>query len=212
MIENSGKDELLAEITKSAETEAEAIVRDAENSARQRIESAQAQAERIKRETRERAEERAREIKKARTANLEVQRKRILLHRQEELSKLVIERVLSNMRKLVRTPEYRDTFAASAAEACAGLGTESAVLEVSREEQHLLTDEMATRIQARVKALTGRTVEVNFAESFHTGTGVIAGSPDGRLLFDNRAEARIERHRNQIRRIIHREIIAKENG
>lgn len=212
MNDKSGKEELLSEIKKSAEKEAETIVREAEESARRRVESAQAQAERIKREARTHAEERSGNIRKARTANLEVQRKRILLHRQEELSKLVIERVLRDIRGLASSPEYRDTFTASAAEACAGLGTDSAVLEVSREEEHLVTDEMTRLIQERVRKLTGRTIEIRFAETTHTGTGAVAKSPDGRLFFDNRAEARIERHRNQIRRIIHREIIAKENG
>jgi V/A-type H+/Na+-transporting ATPase subunit E len=203
---------LLTEIAKSARTEADGILEDARKTAQQKADSAQAQAERIKREAREKAEERSESIRTSRMATLEVQKKRIRLHQQEELMQLVLKMVLENIKNKADTDEYRQVFIDWASEASMGLGTDSALLEISPSEKHLATDAVLREIKAKTRVRGGPDMQLAFSEETHPGTGIIARSPDRRLLYDNRAETRIQRHQNVIRKVIYRELIEKDSG
>lgn len=211
MNEETQKDKLvlLDEIRKKAEAEGRGIIEEARKTADQKRKAAGAQAQRIKDEARERAEARAESVRETKLANLAMQKKRIRLHRNEEIMQLVIGRVVSSLEERVDTPEYAEALEKWAVEACLGLGTEAAILETSPAERKYFDASALEKIRQKIRDRGGPRMELRFSDKSTDGAGVVARSSDGRLVYDNRIRTRIRRHENTLKKIIHQELIQK---
>ena len=211
MNEETQKDKsgLLDEIRKKGGEESRAIREEARKTAEQKQAAAEAQAERIKAEARERAEARAQSLRKTKLANLAMEKKRIRLHQNEEIMQLVIGRTVGSLEDKTGTPEYLRALEEWAVEACLGLGTDTAVLETSEKERKYFDGSTLEKIRKAVRDRGGPRMDLSLSQEAGTGIGIVARSPDGRLVYDNRVRTRIRRHKNTLRKIIHRELIQK---
>lgn len=200
---------LLGEIRKKAEAESREIIAEAEKTAEQKLTAAEAQGERIKGETKERAEARAESTRETKLANLAMQKKRIRLHQNEEIMQLVMQRVENSIEDKVDTFEYARALEGWAVEACLGIGTEAALLETSRAERKYFDPAKLDGIGKKVRERGGPRMEITLSGNDNSDPGVLARSPDGRLVYDNRIVTRIRRNKNRLRKIIHQELIQK---
>ena len=211
MNEETQKDKfvLLDEIRKKAEDEGRGIIEEARKTADQKRAAAEAQAERIQEEARQRAEARAESMREKKLANLAMQKKRIRLHQNEEIMQLVLQRTVSSLEERVHTPEYAQALETWAVEACLGLGTDAAILETSEAERKYFDPPALEKIRTEDQERGTPRMDIRLSEKNTGEAGVVARSPDGRLVYDNRIQTRIRRHKNRLRKIIHQELIQK---
>ncbi len=211
MNEETQKDKpvLLDEIRKKAEAEGRGIIEEARKGADQKRKGAEAQALRIKEEALERAEARAESMRETQLANLAMQKKRIRLRRNEEIMQLVIGRVVSSLEERVDTPEYAEALEKWAVEACLGLGMDAAILETSPAERKYFDAPALQKIRQKVRDRGGPRIELSLSDKSTDGAGVVARSPDGRVVYDNRIRTRIRRNENTLKKIIYQELIQK---
>jgi vacuolar-type H+-ATPase subunit E/Vma4 len=200
---------LLEEIRKKSEAEAREIVEEARKTAEQKQAAAEAQDERIRKEARKRAEARADSIRETKLANLAMQKRRVHLHQNEEIMQLVIGRTAETIETMVDTPEYVRALEEWTVEACLGLGTEAAVLETSGAERKYFDPPAIERIRKTVQERGGPRMELSLSENTADDVGIVARSPDGRLVYDNLVGTRLRRNKNRLRKLIHQELIEK---
>ena len=96
-----GKEQLLSQIRRHAEEEAEVELEKAEKTAEQKKESAKGKADRIRREAEERAATRIEQLKQNNASAIELQKKRIRLRHREDQVNNILSRVREKCHQMI---------------------------------------------------------------------------------------------------------------
>jgi vacuolar-type H+-ATPase subunit E/Vma4 len=203
-VDAAGKQNLLQEIKKQAEEEAEQKIADAEKTAQQKLESTKGRIERIKRDAEERAQKRIKQIEDNNESAIKILKKRLQLRRQEEIVRMVLNKVRERCKALIDTPEYSRYVKQWIAEAAIGLDQDEAVVFVSDAEKDLLTDDLIAEAERMVEDTVGKGISLQTSSNTLSRQGVVVRSKDGRLEYNNQIETKLYRNQAEIRRKIYR--------
>jgi V/A-type H+/Na+-transporting ATPase subunit E len=204
-----GKEQLLAQIRRHAEEEADEEFRKAEKTAEQKKESAKGKAERIRREAEERAANRIAQIKENNASAIELQKKRIRLRHREDQVNDILSTVREKCHQMIEDEEYPNYVKGWIKEAVLGLDTDTAVISTSEREQQFITKDLLETIEKEIQNDYGKCVTIEMDEQPARDQGVVARSKDGRLEYSNLIESRIHRNHADIRRMIYRTLYGK---
>jgi vacuolar-type H+-ATPase subunit E/Vma4 len=203
---------ILEGILGEARAEAERIRSEAAQKAAGLKESTDSQCRRILAEARERAESQKQTMLQSEETSVAAELRRIELRAREKLNEELLAKLRDRLLKLQQSPAYREICRDLIVEAAAGIGTPKVLVCVSSPEslgsrgksgidRGLLSE--AQELLAR----KGLQVELELAEDESLrGPGIVCRDPAGRLVFDNRFEARMRRMRRELVRIIAEEI------
>ena len=202
--------ELIGKIISEAEEEAAQIIREAEKEAEEKVTSAEKKKDVLMEEARARTLEQIKDMNDSADSKISMEKKRILLHSQEQLYASALTGAKEIIEEQSKTAEYRQTVKEWVVEAAAGLGTEKGVVSGGKRELKLLDDKLLKEAGKEAAALTGTPIELRPGTSPLPGTGIRIEDPEGRLAWDNRLSVRLKRKEQEIRRTIARVLDKKE--
>lgn len=198
---------LLEGIAAEAEEEAEKVRREAERQAEEIRRGAEEKAEQIRRQAEERAEQQARSIRSAKRQEVEAERRKVLLDAKERLFREAMSRLRDRMEELRREESYRQVLLGWTAEAALGLEAQELVFNGGSRERELADESFLRDAGEEVRRAGGGEVSLHLsAEVPLAEQGVVLSSADGRVVFNNRLSARLERYGSMLRRMIYRHI------
>ena len=197
---------LIGEILAEAGKENSRIISEAEDQAQKRTGNAKRQCESISREAQAKAEEQAGKIRKLNESRYMIEKKRIFLRTQEKVHSLVMDRLRERFKELAASPEYKKIIGDWAIEGAMGLGASRVLITPGQSDAKIFTKDFVKELEKKI----GKSEKISLTLSDKkqpAGHGVILSDPDGKLIFNNLLEARLERKRNEIRKIVSRELL-----
>ncbi|MDZ7792304.1 MAG: V-type ATP synthase subunit E family protein [Spirochaetia bacterium] len=195
---------LLSGISEQVEAEVKKISEDAERQAKEIVEGGRKKAESIRRDAEEKGRKQAEGILKKNAQAIEAEQRKLLLKAQEELFSKAMGRVKEKLQALTERSDYRSILKGWIVEGAIGLAEDALKVNASEQELELITDGLLREAEAEVKSMTGRSVKIERTDQPPLQKqGVILTAREGRLAFNNTAEARLDRYSTVIRRMIY---------
>jgi V/A-type H+-transporting ATPase subunit E len=202
--EESQNASLLSGITEQAEAEVKKIAEDAERQAKEIVEGARKRAESIRQDAEENGRKQSEGILKKNAQAIGAEQRKLRLKAQEELFDKAMRRVKEKLQALTERSDYRSILKGWIAEGAIGLSEDALKVNASEQELELITDEVLREAEAEVKSVTGRSVKIERTDQpLLQKQGIFLTAREGRLAFNNLAEARLERYSTVIRRMIY---------
>lgn len=210
--EESQNASLLSGISEQAEAEVRKITEDAERQAKEIVEGGRKEAESIRQDAEEKGRKQAEGILKKNAQAIEAEQRKLRLKAQEELFAKAMGRVKEKLQALTEQSDYRSILKGWIAEGAIGLSEDELKVNASEQELKLITNDLLREAEAEVKTVTGRSVQIERADGPPLQKqGVFLTAREGRLAFNNLAEARLERYSTVIRRMIYQRMEASES-
>ncbi|WP_319478169.1 V-type ATP synthase subunit E family protein [Marispirochaeta aestuarii] len=201
---------ILDGILGEAGVEAERIRSEAEQKAEELKQSTENQCRRILEEARQRAEAQRRSVLKAGETAVAAELRRIELRARERLNEELLEQLRKRLLQLEQSPGYRDICRELIAEAAEGIGTAKVLVCVPSSGKGRIDRELLAEAQELLSRRGLKTALELQEDDTATGPGIVCRDPSGRMVFDNRFEARMRRLRRELVRIIAGEIEGKD--
>ena len=203
--EESQNASLLSGISEQAKAEVKKVSEDAERQAKEIVEGARKRAESIRQDAEEKGRKQAEGILTKNAQAIEAEQRKLRLKAQEELFNKAMRRVKEKLQALTERSDYRSILKGWIVEGAIGLSEDALKVNTSEQELKLITNDVLREAEAEVKTVTGRSVKIErTAQSPLQKQGVFLTAREGRLAFNNLAEARLERYSTVIRRMIYR--------
>ncbi len=181
--------------------------REAEEYETRRLGSARAQAEALLAEAEKEASLRATEIIAAAEAKLATEKTRSGLLFREALMREAVNLARLDFGKSRERPDYAERLLSWAVEAALGVGSQEVVLDAAEYERSLLTEQMLREAEKLAGKIGGAETRIRLSDRAPLAeAGVRASSPDGRLVYDNTADARFSRMEGKIRSVVREEL------
>src|SRR6056297_211235 len=203
--EESQNASLLSGISEQAKAEVKKVSEDAERQAKEIVEGARKRAESIRQDAEEKGRKQAEGILTKNAQAIEAEQRKLRLKAQEELFNKAMRRMKEKLQALTERSDYRSILKGWIVEGAIGLSEDALKVNASEQELKLITNDVLREAEAEVKTVTGRSVKIErTAQSPLQKQGVFLTAREGRLAFNNLAEARLERYSTVIRRMIYR--------
>ncbi|MFO7731382.1 MAG: V-type ATP synthase subunit E family protein [Spirochaetia bacterium] len=203
---------LLSGITEQAEVEVKKIAEDAERQAKEIVEGARKRAETIHQDAEEKGRKQAEGILKKNAQAIEAEQRKLRLKAQEELFDKAMGRVKEKLQELTERPDYPSILKGWIVEGALGLSEDALKVNASKRELGMITDNLLREVEADVKTVTGRSVKIERTDQPPLQKqGIFLTAREGRLAFNNLADARLERYSTVIRRMIYQHMEPSES-
>ncbi|MCF7947650.1 MAG: hypothetical protein K9M94_03525 [Spirochaetia bacterium] len=203
---------LLSGISEQAKAEVKKISEDGERQAKEIVEGARKKAESIREDAEEKGRKQAEGILEKNAQAIEAEQRKLRLKAQEELFNKTMGRVKEKLQALTERSDYRSILKGWIAEGAIGLSEDTLKVNASERELKLITDNVLREAEAEVKSVTGRSVKIERTDQPPLQKqGVFLTAREGRLAFNNLAEARLERFSTVIRRMIYQHMEPSES-
>lgn len=211
MIEENGKNRLIAGIQADARKEAEQIIAKAQSSMLERKKSIDIQISRIQKEAETKAKEQVEIIRKNAKSAIAVEKKRLSLRIMDSIVNAAIDKAKDKLHALIDTPAYSEILVNWIVEAAIGLNVDEAAVNASIKEMKYITEDLLKKAVDILFSLTGKKVVIlKSADNPLLAQGIILTSKNGRTAFNNQILTRILRYQSEVRKMIYN-ILNKEN-
>ncbi len=208
-----GGDAIIQGILNEANDEASRLISKAEKSAFSLEKSWQVQHERLKAESILEAQKKKDEVLQDGRSQLAINEKRRLLQLSEQLQSEIIEQALHTAEKLIPHVNYPGILVDLITEAALGIQTTQAEVAASALEVPLITSSMLRAAEARVKEISGRSIELFPSDGQPLpGQGVVLTSLNGTVDISNQIRVRLIRFQSEIRHLIHKELLSDKSS
>jgi vacuolar-type H+-ATPase subunit E/Vma4 len=208
---NSPVKNFLEGISGQAEQEAKEIVQEADRQALEILDGARKQAQKILQDARETGNVQGNIIKTGKLKSLESEGRRIGLKAQEELFTIAINHLKEKIGSLRKRPDYKNILEGWIVEGAQGL-ERNIMVNASGYERGLLTEEVLTSAEKEITKLTGKKYIVKLSSDPPVSSpGIFVSAENGRLVFNNLVEARMQRYSKEVRKMIYRYIQAEKS-
>jgi len=200
---------LISGIESDARKEADKILGEAKKRASELRMYTEKQIESILREAEEKARTQSEAIKKKVLSGVEIEVKRKSLYLKEKIFSEVLSRVKEEFKSLIQTPSYRTVLLNWIVEAAVGLGVDEAIVSTSKNEQHLIDEELLRRAEKQVSDILGKNVKLRLSRNSGTQQGIVLTASDGRTAFNNQVATRLLRYQQKIRDLIYTQLFGE---
>jgi vacuolar-type H+-ATPase subunit E/Vma4 len=202
---------LIEGIAAEAEEEVEKIRREADQQANEIVRGAREKAEDIRRQAAERAEQQAESLRDAKRQEVEAEQRKAHLRAKEQLYHEAMDGIRRRIEALRSEEGYREVLAGWVAEAALGLEAGELILNGGDRERELADGDFLREAEEEIRRAGGGDVSLSLSEEAPLSEpGVVLSSRDGRVVFNNRLSARLERYGSRLRRMIYRHIEQQE--
>lgn len=200
---------IAAGIMADAEAEAASVVAEAEAYAASVGARAAEQAQLAEREAAAKAVAQAQAIRADAASKAAIERRKGSLSLQEGIAASVVARAIELVAAMRSSPGYRDVLRAWIAEAAIGLSADSATVNAAKEDLPFIDEALLREAEAEARSSTGKPVSLRKVEGDPVlGQGVYLVADGGRLAYDNRVAARLERDKTAVRRRVYEALAA----
>ena len=200
---------LISGIESDARKEADKILGEAKKRASELRMYTEKQIGSILREAEEKARTQSEAIKKKVLSGVEIEAKRKSLYLKEKIFSEVLSRVKEEFKSLIQTPSYRTVLLNWIVEAAVGLGVDEAIVSTSKNEQHLIDEELLRRAEKQVSDILGKNVKLRLSRNSGTQQGIVLTASDGRTAFNNQVATRLLRYQQKIRDLIYTQLFGE---
>ncbi len=200
---------LISGIENDARKEADKILGEAKKRAEELRMYTEKQVESILREAEEKARSQSEAIKKKVLSGVEIEVKRKFLYLKEKIFSEVLSRVKEEFKNLIQTPSYRTVLLNWIVEAAVGLGVAEAIVSTSKNEEHLIDEELLRRAEKQVSDILGKNVKLRLSRNSGTQQGIVITASDGRTAFNNQVATRLLRYQRKIRDLIYTQLFGE---
>ena len=200
--------DLLSGISTEAKKETEQLKAEAQKNNVSKLASVQMLKTRLIEESRVKGEKQAAQIRKSGESSLAVELRRIAFKREERLYSQILKGVRRQFSEFSESPRTNDVLVGWIVEGAIGLGIEHVVIHASVGTLPSLTPSLLKKAEQVVADLIGKDVSFSCVkDELMNGEGLLLKDHTGRLVYDNRIEARLQRYDHHIRGIIAREFL-----
>ena len=197
--QDASSDILRREIREQSENDASGILEQAEKDARRVLSDAGTHAEKVKKEIRNGAEARAEGVRRRILSGLHLEMKRQTLRAREDATARIFDAVKERLDAFRRDKGYPPFLEKLLVEGVIALEGSAFSLKAGEVERKHLTKKRLEQIQEKIETQSGRKVVLKVAEDTLDEGGVVVVSSDGRMFFDNRFSARMDRMEAELR-------------
>lgn len=200
---------LISGIESDARKEADKILGEAKKRASELRMYTEKQVESILRDAEEKARTQSEAIEKKVLSGVEIEVKRKSLYLKEKIFSEVLSRVKEVFKSLIQTPSYRTVLLNWIVEAAVGLGVDEGIVSTSKNEQHLIDQELLRRAEKQVSDILGKNVKLRLSRNSGTQQGIVLTASDGRTAFNNQVATRLLRYQRKIRDLIYTKLFGE---
>lgn len=197
--EHSSSDVLRKEIREQSEAEAAAILEQAEKESRGILDEAKAESEKVKADILRKAEVQAEAVRRRIVSGVHLEIKRQALRTREELLSKIFQAVKERLEGLRKTKAYEPFLKKMIVEGVLALDAELVEVMAGDVEKKHITRQFLSQLEKEVRKQGGKEVKLRLSEQTFPEGGVVLISSDGRMKFDNRFSARMERLEREMR-------------
>lgn len=208
-IRTNDTEAMAAGILADAEAEATALLAEARAYAAASAARAAEQAQVLAREAAAKAAAQAEAIRADAASKAAIERRKGALSLEEGIASSIVARAVELLAELRSSPGYREALLGWIVEAAIGLSADSAAVNAAKEDLPLIDEELLREAEAAVLAATGKATRLRVRPGDPVlGQGVYLTADDGRLAYDNRVSARLDRERTAVRRLVYERLAA----
>lgn len=186
-------DAICARISQDAAMEAQKIAERAQSQAQQIVARAKEESAASTEAARRRVDREIEKDKDRLLSTLNLEKKRLILDGKQAFVDKVLAEVKAIAVRWRQDPGYEDFVIGAVLEGIRVLDVHQVVVYYAAADAHIFTEGFAKRLTDRCSAVLGQSCEVTFNKSDFSDPGVIINSRDGRMMYDNRFSARLER-------------------
>ena len=190
---------LRKEIRDQSEQEASGILEQAEKEVGRVIAEARADGAKTEKAVLKKAESQADAVRKRILSGVHLEVKRQELRAREEIVKRILSTVGEKLEAFRGTKAYPPVLERLVVEGVTALDGDAFRIEGGRVEKELLTKTVISGIREKIEKATNREVSLSVGKDVIEEGGLVITSSDGRMHFDNRFSARMERTEIQMR-------------
>ncbi|MDA3958962.1 V-type ATP synthase subunit E [Oceanispirochaeta sp.] len=204
--------DLLSGISGEARKEAEQLKAEAQKNNASKLASVQVLKTRLIEESRVKGEKQAAQIRKSGDSSLAVELRRRAFKREERLNSQILKDVRRQFSNLSESPRYTEVLTGWIVEGAIGLGADHIIIHASAGTLAVLTALVLKKAEQAVADLIGKDVSISCVkDELMNEVDLLLKDQTGRLVYDNRVEARLQRYDHHIRGIIAGELLQDRN-
>lgn len=201
---------LLEEISGQAELEASVIASEADRQALEMLDGAGKQVDKILQDARKTGQAQKDMIKTRKMRSFESDKRKMRLKVQEELFTIALDQVREKIGALRERSDYADILKGWIVEGAMGLGRDI-IINASGYERGLLTEEELHGVEEEITRVYGKKYSIKLSSDPPVSSpGILISAENGRLVFNNLVESRLQRHSHAVRKMIYRYIQAED--
>jgi vacuolar-type H+-ATPase subunit E/Vma4 len=200
---------LISGIETDARAEEQKIIKEAEKLAAEKRKYAEKKIESLMNDAGEKAEEQAEAVKRKIISGVELEVKRRSMRVRDAVMQDIMDAVEKKLNSMTGNTDYRSVLINWITEAATGLDAETAQINASEKERHLIDDRLLSQVKEKVDAQTGRQIALALSDAQPLKSqGVVLTAADGRTAFNNQVKTRMLRNQREIRMLIHNALFA----
>lgn len=186
-------DILTKAIMEDAQSDAAKVREDAQQKADEIVRDANAEAASIRKDILDHAHQEAEVLKEEKLSEAKMKAQMQWLEHREVLLDKVFQEAKNRIQGLVLTSSYPKVLENLILETIANMQSDEIILHFDTISQKIISTDW-------IKELAENTqISLTIGETLQTGTGVTAGTKDGKRQFDNTLETRLQRQQQQLR-------------
>lgn len=190
-------------ILADAHSQAERLIENADRAAAAERKKTDSEISKIEEDIRAGWDTKVEKLRMREVSIARIEARRILLNAREKAVTKMFDEIERGLEALRENPgRYREGLKNLAAEAVEAVGGDEVILKFSERDKGLVNDAFLKDLEDGIKSIAGSTrFRVEFDRDLRGG-GCICISADGRIVFDNTFERRLDRLRPELRSMI----------
>lgn len=196
--ENAGL--ICAKINSEADEEVKIILEKAGKEAEKIIGAARLEAEEKKQRILKDVDVAIQKSREKIMSSLNLEKKRLVLGEKDKFIQLVLSETKKKLAEFRKDKGYPRFLEDAILEGLEVIGEINFVIYYSYLDEGIFNDVFMKRIEKLCREFKKMDCQVKFNKADFTDPGVIVNSPDGRVMYDNRVSARLERQQEEISR------------
>ncbi|MCU0651188.1 MAG: V-type ATP synthase subunit E family protein [Candidatus Omnitrophica bacterium] len=192
-VNKDNADAICAKIILDAEGESRQLFKRAEFEARQILDAAKKDAQARKDILLRDVEKEIEKAKEKVLSTLNLEKKRLILEGKQRFVDNVLAEVKKKAAGLRNDPQYPEFLADAVIEGMRVLDVSEVIVYHAACDEHIFNEGFIKKVTQSCGKALNRQCAISFNKSDFNDIGVIINSQDGRIMYDNRFEARLER-------------------
>ncbi len=206
MTVKDGVSSIANEIINEVQKEAESLILEAENQAKETLRIAKEQADQNYKDILTQASIKAEAEKRKIASVTDVEMRNYLLQTKENLVDEAFQKALFRLGQFVKTEEYHNYLPKLIEKIAKKIGQKNLKVQVNKSDQNLLTDEIMKRLSNKLN------VELNLSEQAGNFIGgCIIQTADGKIIYDSTIDSRLRELKPTLRVEVAKILFGTEN-
>lgn len=207
-MEQNSVDLMYSQIISEAQKEADSIIQKATNSASERLTLAEQQARTQAARIQKKADEECALLRKKGQSTLLVEKQKILLQKEGELSEEVLSEIKQELLKFAKTKAYETFLKNSLFEAVCAIDTEKVIVAIG--ENDTISSSLFKNAEKELADKYRKKVSLSLSPDRHHFSGIIVSDSNNRVRINNTLQERVNMQLEEIQQLINNRLFKGE--